>query len=203
VVHDEAESTKRENLFTVERVLLSLEVLLGPNARVRYVPKDEQRNAIEAIDLSGQDPKMIRLFLGLHLNELLLKAQAREHTTSLRAVEVIDEIAPLASVEATRSLYGDMNGLQRFATMARFTGTGLIMGAQNISKIDSFIKNVGTLVVFRPPSYEDAIDAARLLGLPPESTQLLMGLRVGQAYVRSVAWEQPVLVQFPEIQPCK
>jgi hypothetical protein len=198
VVHDEAEATHRENLFSVERMLLAIEVLLGPNARVRYVPK-EQSNALEGYDLVGQDPKIFRLFIGLHVNELLFMAQAEEHTTKLRAIEVIDEIAPLASVDVTRTLYGDLNGLQQAVTLLRFTGTGLIMGAQNISRIDPLIKNVATLVVFRPPSYEDAIDAARMLALKPDAAQKLMGLSVGQAYVKSVGWAQPVLVQFPEI----
>ncbi len=199
VIHDEADQTHRENLYSVVRMLLSLEILMGANSRVRYVPKGEQRHPLEAIDLVGQDPRTTRLLMGLQLNELILSAQAEEHSTSLRRLEVIDEIAPLASIEVTRSLYGDLNGLQRFATLARFTGTGLIMGCQNISQIDPFVKNVGTFIAFRQPSYKDAVEAGHMLGLHLDATEQLMRLPVGAAYVRSVGWELPVLVQFPEI----
>ena len=191
----------RENLLTAARIFLSLETILGPNARVRKAADITGRYKIIVFEFVGQDPKILRLFLGFHFHKLLMKAQMEEHTTSLRSLEFIDEAAGICSIELTARGVENLSSIKRFITQARFIGTGLIIGCQNISQIDPFIKNCGTSVAFRPPSVADAIDAARMLGLRLEATEELMKLQPGEAFIRSVGWEQAVKVQVPLFTP--
>jgi hypothetical protein len=197
ILEHEAEAENRENLHTAARIFLSIETVLGPNARVRKAPDISTRYTVAALELFGQDPKIFRLFVGLHFNKTLLKAQQEEHTTDLRAVEIIDEAAPLCSIELASRGVANLSSLKRFITMARFMGTALIIGCQNVSQIDPFVKNCGTIVVFRTPSVSDALDAAKMLGLPLDATEELMRLKRGEAYMRSIGWEQAVRIQVP------
>jgi hypothetical protein len=201
IVEREAKIRNRENLFTAARILSSIETVLGPNARVRRVPDITNRYKIVAYEFVGQDPKILRLIIGLHFNKLLLKAHHEEHTTDLRAVEIIDEASPICSIELNRQGIGNLSSIKRFISMSRFTGTGLIIGGQNCSKLDSTVKNCGTIQSFRAPSYDDAFDAAKLLGLPRESVDELMQLKPGEAYARSIGWEKAVKIKVPLFQP--
>lgn len=198
VVEHEAKAQSRENLFTLARVLSSVETVLGVNARVRHAAPYDGRGFLTAYDFVGVDPRFFRLLLGLHFNKLLQGAHAQEHDTSLRAVEVIDEAAPLASIELNVRGVANLSCLKRFAILCRFTGTALIIGIQNLSQLDPFLKNAGTLVVLRCPTFEDALDASRLLGLPPGRADELLRLQVGEAYVRSVGWPSPIKTRFPD-----
>lgn len=196
----EADHVKRENLFTLARVFLNLEVILGPNARIRKAPDISGRYKVVAIEFVGQDPKILRLFLGFYFNRLLIAAHQQEHGTTLRKVIIIDEASPICSIELNNQGTANLSSVKRFATQARFTGTALIIGAQNISQIDNFVKNVGTVMVFRTPSVNDSIDAAKMLGLANDSIEQLMNLKVGEAWVRGVGWTQPVKIQAPLFQ---
>ena len=201
IVEHEAKIQNRENLFTASRVLSSIETVMGSNARVRRAPDISNRYKIIAYEFVGNDPKMPRLFIGLHFNKLLLKAHNEEHTTELRAVEIIDEASPICSIELNQQGVGNLSSIKRFVSMARFTGTGLIIGGQNCSKLDSTVKNCGTVICFRTPSYDDAWDAGKLLGLPRESTDELMQLKPGEAYARSIGWDKAVKIKVPLFQP--
>jgi hypothetical protein len=127
VLEHEAAAQNRENLFTLARVFQSVETVLGPNARVRVAPDIAERYPIVAYDLTGLDPALIRLFLGLHFNRMLHEAQQHEHTTGLHCLEIIDEAGPIGSIELVLRTTGTLSSVKRFATMSRFTGTGLIL----------------------------------------------------------------------------
>jgi hypothetical protein len=200
VLEHEAAVTGRENLYTLARVFLNIETALGPNARVRRVPADvSDLCLIQDIEMVGLDVSMFRVFFGMHFNKLLHAAHNEEHTTGLRSLEIIDEAGPLCSVELVQRNAPTINSLAQFATMSRFMGRALVVGAQNISQVHPLVKNAGTIVCFRAPSVVDAVDAARMLGLPPESTDELMRLNVREAYMRSVGWPQPVKIEVPVI----
>lgn len=195
VCEHEAAAQHRENLFTLARAFLNLETIMGPNARVRKAPDVTRRYRLMAFDFVGHDIAILRLFLGLHLNRLLLQAHNEEHTSGLRTLEIIDEAANICGIELMRRPGANLSSVKRFASQARFTGTGLILGAQNISLLDPFAKNAGTVGVFRPPSVDDAEDAAKLLGLPRDAVPDLLRLDVREAYLRSVGWQQPVRIK--------
>jgi len=201
ILEHEAKVQNRENLLTAARIFLSLETILGRNACVRKAADISGRYKIIVFEFIGQDPKIFRLFLGLHFHKLLMKAQQEEHTASLRALEVIDEAAPICSIELTARGVENLSSLKRFITQARFMGIGLVIGCQNISQIDPFVKNCGTVIAFRTPSVADAIDAAKMLGLPLDATEELMRLKPGEAFVRSAGWEQAVRIQTPLFTP--
>jgi DNA helicase HerA-like ATPase len=202
VVEHEAREQKRENLYSIARALMSLCVVLGPQARVRKAAPLSKHYRVIGYNLVGTDPRIIRLFFGFHLNKLLLEAQERGHTTELQTAMVVDEGSILFSRELMIYGVSHISAAKRFASMARFTGTSLIVGAQNISQIDPFLlQNLGTLLVFRSPSYDDAVLAAKMLGLPSESIEGLMHLKVGEAWVRSEGWEQACKIQVPLFQP--
>lgn len=200
VLQSEAAEQKRENLWTLARAFLSVETILGPNARVRRVPDTAGRYLIEAYDLVGHDPAVFRLFLGFLLNRLLVQAHAEEHTEGLRRLEIIDEAAPVCSVERLSRISGNLSSVKRFASQCRFMGTGLVIGAQNISQIDPFMKNLGTVVVLRQPSVDDAEDAASMLGLPSDDAESLLRLDIGEGWLRSVGWPRPVKIQVTPLE---
>jgi len=202
VVEHEAVSQNRENLHTVARVLRNLCVLLGRQARIRRAPDISDRYKVIAYSFVGQDPRILRLFLGFHFTRLILAAQAQRHTTDLREVDIIDEGSVLFSSELAQLGATHISPAKRMASMARSTGTSLIVGMQNLSQTDAFLlQNIGTLCCFRSPSWDDALAATRMLGLPRDAVDELMRLPRGQAYLRSVGWEQAVKIQIPPFRP--
>lgn len=201
VLEYEAARQKRENLYTLARAFQSVETVMGENARVRLAADISGRYPVKAYDLVGLDPALIRFFLGLHFNRLLHEAQQHEHTTGLKCLEIIDEAGPIGSVELALRTSGTLSSVKRFATMSRFTGTGLILGVQNIHQLDPFLKNAPTIVCFRTPSVDDAIDAAKMLGLPRDSTEELMRLGVGECWIRCAGWPRPVKTRTEAFEP--
>lgn len=199
VFEHEAVVQRRENLATLARVFLQLETVMGEAARLRSAPDFLNLYGLIGLDFVGQDPAILRLFLGLHLNRLIHASHSQEHTTELQTLEIIDEASPICGKDIFQRTTGTINSLKRFATLSRFTGTSLIIGTQNISQLDPYMKNAGTKVVFCAPSVEDAEEAAKMLGLPREAATELMRLGVGDAYVRSVGWPRPVKTHVPWI----
>jgi len=202
VAEHQAKADGRENLLTAARALRNICVVLGPQARVRKVPDISDRYRIVGYDFVGQDPKILRLFLGFHFTRLIMKCQEDGLVTVLRAVDFIDEGSVLFSSELMLRYTSHISAAKRMVSMGRFTGNGLIISTQNLSQTDSFAKqNAATLSVFRTPSVDDAIEAAKMLGLPRDSVQELMRLACGEAYVRSIGWKQPVKIHVPLFKP--
>jgi Type IV secretion-system coupling protein DNA-binding domain len=201
VLEHEAAAQERPNLYTLARAFQNVETVLGPNARVRVAPDVTERFPIVAYDFVGLDTSLIKLFLGLHFNRMLHEAQQHEHTTGLRCFNIIDEAGPIGSIELLHRTGDTLSSVKRFATMSRFTGNPLVLGVQNISQLDPFLKNAPTLVCFRAPSFDDAQDGARMLGLPRESARELTGLGVGDCWIRRAGWPRPVKTHIEAFEP--
>jgi hypothetical protein len=198
VLEHEAIEQKRENLFTAARAILNICVVLGPQAAARIVPEIPENYSVVAFDFVGQDPAILRLFLGFDFTRLLFKAQQEGHTTQFRQVYVFDEGSILFSQELMMRGVAQLSSAKRFVSMCRFAGTGFIIGVQNLCQIDPFVtQNCDTLVIFRSPSVQDAAVSAQMLGLEPKAIQELMSLPTGVAYVRSIEWERPVKIKVP------
>lgn len=202
VLEHEAGAQKRENLHTVARIIKGICVALGPNACVRKAPNIDGRYSVIGYDFVGAPISLFRLFLGFHFTKIILKVQEEGHTTDLAGVDVIDEGSPLFSKELMQYGVSHISPAKRFISMSRFTGNAAIVGGQNISQTDAFLKNnIGSLVIFRCPSVEDSEEAVRLLGLPLESTDELMKLKTGEAFVRCAGWQEAVKIKVPEFKP--
>lgn len=202
VLEAEAIAQGRENLFTLARAVLSICTVLGPQSAAREVPDISDRYNVIGYSFVGQDPAIYRLFLGFEFTRLLFEAQAQGHTTDFRRVHVFDEGSMVFSSELMQRGVAHLSSAKRFLSMARFTGTGFIIGAQNLCQLDPFVtQNCDIFLAFRCPSLDDAALAARMLGLDAIATQDLMHLPVGVAYARAGDWEAPVKIQVPLFQP--
>jgi hypothetical protein len=200
IAEHEAAEQDRPNLYTLARVLMSVETVLGTNARVRRAPMVSNR--IEAIDLTGLDPAFVRLFIGLHFNKLMCQAQVEENTTDLRSIEIIDEVGPVGSSELEwRRKADSLSSVIRFSTTSRFTGTGLLCGIQNLASLDPRLKNAPTIVSYRAPSVDDAEDAVKMLGLPRDATSELLRLGVGDCWIRAAGWLRPLKAHIEPFKP--
>src|ERR1051326_4563766 len=82
VLEHEAIEQRRENLYTAARAILNICVVLGPQAAAREVPDISTRYRIVGYDFVGQDPAILRLFLGFEFTRLLFLAQEEGHTTA-------------------------------------------------------------------------------------------------------------------------
>lgn len=202
VLESEALAQNRENLFTLARAILSICTVLGPQARAREVPDIRERYNVVGYSFVGQDPAIYRLFLGFEFTRLLFEAQAQGHTTDFRRVHVFDEGSMVFSTELMQRGVAHLSSAKRFLSMARFTGTGFIVGAQNLCQLDPFVtQNCDTFMVFRCPSVDDATVAARMLGLDTKAREDLMHLPIGVAYARAGEWEQAVKIHVPLFEP--
>lgn len=202
VIEHEAKEQHRENLYTIARFILTICAITGEQSKARKVPDIWNLFKIIGLDFVGIDVAIFRLIFGFHCTKLIMKAQEMGHTTALTSVDVIDEGSIAFGSELMNRYTTTISSVKRFMSMARFTGTAPIVGAQNLSQLDNFVKqNCGTIVVFRTPSVQDALEASQMLGMPPEDAQLLMRLKTGEGYARSIGWEQPVRFQAPLFNP--
>ena len=202
VLEAEAVAQGRENLFTVARAILSICTVLGPQAAARDVPDVTDRYTVIGYSFVGQDPAIYRLFLGFEFTRLLFQAEEQGHTTEFRRLYVFDEGSVIFASELMQRGVVQLSSAKRFLSMCRFTGSGFVVGVQNLCELDPFVtQNCDVLVVFRCPSFEDATLAARMLGLEQNAVDELMHLPVGVAFVRAVEWERAVKIQVPLFEP--
>jgi len=202
VFEAEAVAQGRENLFTLARAILSICTVLGPQAAAREVPDITGRYNVIGYSFVGQDPAIYRLFLGFEFTRLLFSAEEQGHTTEFRRLYVFDEGSVIFGSELMQRGVAHISAAKRFLSMSRFTGSGFVVGVQNLCELDPFVtQNCDTFVVFRCPSFEDATLAARMLGLEPSAVDELMHLPVGVALIRAADWERPVKIQVPLFEP--
>jgi hypothetical protein len=202
VLEHEAEVQKRENLYTAARAFQNICVVMGKQSTARVVPDIPEHFKIIGYDFVGQDPAILRLFLGFEFTRLLFQAQEEGLTSEFRQVFIFDEGSVLFSNELMTRGVAHISAAKRFVSMCRFTGTGFIIGVQNISQIDSFVtQNCDVFIVFRCTSFEDARLAAQTLGLTPDAIEELMRLPTGVAYVRAVEWERAIKINIPLFMP--
>jgi hypothetical protein len=202
VLEHEAAAQHRENLFTAGRAILNICVVLGRQASARVVPPIPDRYRVIGYNFVGTDPAIMRLFLGFEFTRLLFQAAEEGLVTDFRQTYVFDEGSTLFSTELMNRGVAQISAAKRFISMCRFTGTGIIIGCQNPSQIDPFVtQNCDELLVFRCQSVEDAILAARMLGLDPTASEELMRLPTGVAYARCADWEGPVKIKVPLFTP--
>ena len=201
----------RENLYTIARTIQNLCAVLGRASRVRKAAdvgssyhashgsgKGKPRYTIEAYNFVGCDPGVFRWWLGMEFAQLILGAQHYGHTTTLQQVLVIDEGLNVFAKELYRDARVGIASPKRVATTGRFTGTGLLVGGQNLTSFDPFlVQNAATLLVFQCNDADEAYAAAKSLGLPRERACELQALNKGEAFARSAGWPSPVKIRIP------
>lgn len=160
--------------------------------------KSQKRYAIEAINLVGVDPRAFRWFLGMEFTQSLHNSQSCGHSTDLIGATVIDEALNVFSKELFQHAETGLASPKKRITTGRFTGEALLGGAQNSSELANFYtQNNGTIVVLQCNSADEALHAAKLIGLPRERAHEIQKLKKGECFVWSAGWQQPVKCTFP------
>ncbi len=88
----------------------------------------------------------------------------------------------------------------KLMAQARSYKIGAIIATQSITDIlDTVAANSASILVLRQQSVVECKVCAKLLGLDDESSQALMNLQVGQAFLKTPAYNSPVLVKIPYV----
>ncbi len=145
------------------------------------------------IDLSTVFSSELRkLLVYLILRYIYDAIKLSGETANLRLAVLLEE------VEKISPEYGqnDLSIIDYLVSEARKFGVCLIMTAQSLSRLSTAIlQNTGTKVILRQASLDDIKVASKILAVSSSTSKMLVSLRAGWAFVKTIQAPAPVLIK--------
>ena len=198
VLHHLADKQGQRTLKTAARSLGIMNATLGRRAYVRRGIDTQTEYPMVGFQCLGLNPRFQQFLSAIYLLRSQQRSMVSGHQgESLASVYVMDEGALLFS-RAFGSVSGYISPQVRMVTQVRSSGTGLIIGVQELSSLDdAVLGNVGVIFCLRTPNPSTARIACDLLGLPRDSMEELQNLPPGTGYLRCAPYTSPIKVCVP------
>lgn len=204
-VLDKLKQEARSSTFsTLANCLANLNVSLGQTARVRKGVIPEHLYDFVVYEAQGLPSRLVQFISALWLTHFQEIARLDGHERDqLSLVRFSDE----GELEFHKNLSSGSAGYippqVRMATQIRSTGSGLAVGAQNISNVCTELKNnVRTVQCFHLSDGQEVKEAASLLGLPENRAHEISTLDKGECFLRcGTLFKEPVRLKVPFTNP--
>lgn len=193
-----AQKEIRANLLTAARAFEDLATHMGRWADVREGSLGLTSYDLSVIPMKDCPPKFEYFYIALLFKQLTDMASAKGHSKKLHHVVVFDEGRGFFGKEMEPgTASGLVNLPSDIMTKSRSYGTGIIIGTQSITAIQSTVlNNAGTYIFLKTNSDQEAKACCRLLGIDESRYMDFNNLKVGQAYFVSPDNRTPLLINI-------